>query len=106
MQQWEKTINERYALKDRQETLKLLKKMLADGYKYIVRDPESEWLLCFSLEPKKYRDGEFWGYVNEKEHSAKMARQIRNTDITEIKWTNKVATSIEAFLDDEILLTG
>ena len=106
MQQWEKKIKKKYALKNRQETMERLKELLSEGYKYVVREPESEWLLCFSLEPKKYGDGEFWGYVNEKDTGAQMAKQIKNTDITEIKWTNKVATSIEAFLDDEIILTG
>lgn len=97
MQQWEKKIKKKYALKNRQETMERLKELLSEGYKYVVREPESEWLLCFSLEPKKYGDGEFWGYVNEKDPGAQMAKQIKNTDITEIKWTNKVATSIEAF---------
>lgn len=69
------------------------------GYKYVVRDKESEFLSCFSLKPKRYRDLESWGYLNPDEPKAMMAYPIKNTDITEINWSNRSATLILDFLN-------
>lgn len=41
---------------------------------------------------------EIWGYVDSDLQEAKMSYIFRNTDITEIKWSNRSATLIADFL--------
>lgn len=100
------TVDEMLRMNTRQQAMDLLKRLSKQGYKYVTRDPESEWLLCFSLKPKKYMDGNFWGYVNEDATGVLMARGFKNTDINEIRWSNRSPTLINEFLNDEIIMTG
>lgn len=98
--------DEMLRMNTRQQAVKLLKRLSEQGYEYVTRDLESEWLLCFSLKPKRYIELESWGYVNEKADGAMMAHGFKNTDITEICWSNRFPTVISEFLSDEIILTG
>lgn len=93
--EWENQVKESLRLKNRKETLEELKKYLDRGFRYVVRDLESEWLVLFSLKPKRYMDLESWGYVNEIDPKAIPCQIIRNTDITEINWKNRSAVLIE-----------
>ncbi|MCI5684555.1 MAG: hypothetical protein MR320_04095 [Enterococcus gallinarum] len=95
---WEDRVKESIRLKNRADTLKELKKYFDRGFRYVVRDLEGEWLVLFSLKPKKYMDLEIWGYVNECDPNAIPCQIIRNTDITEINWKNRSAVLIEDFL--------
>lgn len=84
----------------REQVLKLLGIVYQEGYRYVVRDQESDYLDCFSSKPKKYMDGEFWGY-KEKDlanHEAMPATIIKNLDMNEINWTNKSATPIDKLI--------
>lgn len=84
----------------RKQVLKLLEIAYQEGYRYVVREPESEYLDCFSNKPKKYMDGEFWGY-KEKDlanHEAMPATIIKNVDMDEINWTNRSATPIDKLI--------
>lgn len=100
------TKDEMLRMNTRRQAAELLKRLSKQGYKYVTRDLESEWLLCFSLKPKRYLDLEIWGYVNEKDDGALMAHGFKNTDITEIRWSNRSPTMINEFLSDEIIMTG
>jgi hypothetical protein len=57
-----------------------------------------DYLTCFSIKPKKYRDTEAWGYVDPDMPEAIPAYPIGNTDIAEISWSNRSATLIADFL--------
>ena len=84
---------------DRSETIFLLEELSKKGYRYLVRDNESQWLSCYSLKPKKYRDTESWGYVNPDIEGVKMAYVFKNWDFTEVNWSNKSAKLISEFLE-------
>ncbi|MGM0295088.1 hypothetical protein [Enterococcus sp. AZ034] len=96
--EWEDQVKESIRLKNRADTLKELKKYFDRGFRYVVRDLEGEWLVLFSLKPKKYMDLESWGYVNESDPKAIPCQIIRNTDITEINWKNRSAVLIKDFI--------
>lgn len=85
-------------LQTREQVIKSLQDLYAEGYRYVVREKDMQWLLCFSLKPKKYREFEGWGYVDPDVTGVITAYPIKNTDITEINWTNRSATLIEDFL--------
>ncbi|BAQ11471.1 DNA topoisomerase domain protein [Bacillus sp. OxB-1] len=85
-------------LNNREETITLLKELNEKGYQYVVRDEDMPYLCCFSLKPKKYLDINGWGYIDPDAPKAMMAYAIKNTDITEISWSNRSATSITDFL--------
>ncbi|OTN77098.1 hypothetical protein A5886_002178 [Enterococcus sp. 8G7_MSG3316] len=91
-------VKEYVRLKNRMDTLKELKKYFDRGFRYVVRDLEGEWLVLFSLKPKRYMDLEAWGYVNEDDPKARPCQIIRNLDITEINWKSRNAVLIEDFL--------
>jgi hypothetical protein len=95
---WEKRLYDSIRLKNRTDTTKELKKYFDRGFRYVVRDLEGEWLVLFSLKPKKYMDLESWGYVNEFDPEVIPCQIIRNTDITEINWKNRSAVLIEDFI--------
>lgn len=95
----ENRIREFLRLKNRTDALKELKKYLDRGFRYVVRDLEGEWLVLFSLKPKRYMDLEAWGYVNGDDPKARPCQIIRNLDITEINWKNRSAVLIENFLN-------
>lgn len=88
-----------WPLKSRTEVKEMLKSPFSNGFSYIARDPESNVLCLFSLKPKKYRDIEAWGYVDENAQGVKPCKIIRNTDITEINWKNQRPTLISDFLE-------
>lgn len=84
----------------REEVLKILEIAYQEGYRYVVRDEESDYLNCFSSKPKKYMDGEFWGY-KEKDlanHEAIPSSIIKNLDMNEINRTNRSATPIDKII--------
>lgn len=85
-------------IKDREQVLAILKDLMDHGYRYVVRDAGSEYLSCFTLRPKKYRDTG-WGYVNADDPGAKMVYPVRNIDITEINHTNLSAVLIKVLLE-------
>lgn len=85
-------------LNNRNEAIAQLKELHEKGYQYVVRDKDMDYLCCFSLKPKKYREIEGWGYVDADAPKTKMAYPIRNTDITEISWSNRSATLIADLL--------
>ncbi|ELE3973759.1 TPA: DNA topoisomerase [Enterococcus faecalis] len=86
-------------LKSRSEALVAMEEALKKGFKYVVRDCDSEYLSFFSLKPKKYMELESWGYVNENAQGALPSTVIlKNTDITEISWRNKQPIIITEFL--------
>lgn len=86
-------------LNTREKTEVVLMDLFEKGYRYVVRDKEMNYLSCFSLKPKKYRDTESWGYTNPDDPRAMAAYLIKNTDITEINWTNKSASLISDYLE-------
>jgi hypothetical protein len=96
---WENRIRESIRLKNRADTIKDLKRYFERGFRYVVRDLDGEYLVLFSLKPKKYMDYEIWGYVNEYDPKAIPCQIIKNTDITEINWKNRSATLLEDFLN-------
>lgn len=96
---WENPLYEYIRLKNRTDATKELKKYFDRGFRYVVRDLDGDHLVVFSLKPKKYRDLESWGYVNECDPKAIPCQIIRNTDITEINWKNRSAVLIENFLN-------
>lgn len=85
-------------IKDRKQALEMLKDLMDHGYKYVVRDAGSEYLSCFTLRPKKYKDSG-WGYVNAEDPEAQMVYPVRNIDITEINHTNRSAVLITVLLE-------
>lgn len=92
-------------IKTRKQTEIALMDLYEKGYRYVVRDKEDNYLSCFSLKPKKYRDTESWGYVDPDERKTMMAYPIKNTDITEINWSNRSAMLISDFLGVNTRLT-
>jgi len=86
-------------MKSREQVVGKLKDLQVKGYTHVARDEGSQYLICFSLKPKKYRDIEAWGYVNSDLSDAFMAYPIKNTDITEISWTDRSATLILDFVN-------
>ncbi len=96
---WENPLYEYIRLKNRTDATKELKKYFDRGFRYVVRDLDGDHLVVFSLKPKKYRDLESWGYVNECDPKAIPCQIITNTDITEINWKNRSANLIEEFLN-------
>ena len=85
---------------DKEEVLEILKLAYDAGYRYVVRSEKSKYLNCFSLKPKRYKENKDWGYMqkdidNEK---AKSAHLIKNTDMIEINYSNKSATTIASLI--------
>jgi len=78
----------------RSDVMNLLTNLYKRGYMYVVRDKDMPYLICFSLKPKRYLDTESWGYVNPDEEGVLPAYPIKNTDITEVNYSNKSATLI------------
>lgn len=100
------TSDEMLRVNTRQQAMDLLKRLSEQGYKFVTRDPGSEWLICFSLKPKKYMELGCWGYVNEHKPGVLVANGFKNDDINEIRWDNRSPTVIDEFLSDEIIMTG
>ncbi|WP_438763554.1 DNA topoisomerase [Enterococcus sp. AZ194] len=86
-------------MKTRSEALVVMQEALEKGFNYVVRDCDSEYLSFFSLKPKKYRDLESWGYVNEDAQGALPSTVIlKNIDITEISWSNRRPIELAEYL--------
>ena len=86
-------------LKNRQEAILQMKIYMQMGFEYVVRDLDMDWLVFFSLKPKKYRSLEIWGYVDGSSPEALPCKVIKNTDITEISWKNRSPMLISDFLE-------
>lgn len=91
----------------RSRTIERIKFFAKHGFKYVVRDENSNFLTLFSIKPKrytKYGDG-FWGYpdgaMQRKDLNCIPAQLIKNRDITEISYHNKSATLIKDFLKQQ-----
>lgn len=82
----------------REQALEILKDLYQQGFRWIVRDDESEYVNCYTLNPKKYRDGNYWGYVNENDPKAEPAETFKCAALAEIRWQNRSATSIGELL--------
>lgn len=59
---WIKKIME---IRLRVEVLEVMEEVFKRGFKYVVRDCNSEYFFFFFLKFKKYMDLGLWGYVNE-----------------------------------------
>lgn len=85
-------------LHTRKQALTKLKALYGKGYRYVVRDKDSEYLYCYSLKPKKFHDLQGWGYVNPDGPDVLPAFPIKNVDLVEISWGNGAAVMIERVL--------
>lgn len=94
-------LNGLFQINTRKETIEILKHLHGKGYRYVVREQESPYLVCFSLKPKRFMELEIWGYVNVEANGVMMAYPIKNEDITEINWNNRSATLITDFLEEK-----
>lgn len=83
-----------------EQSVRLLKELYQQGYRYLARDKDMELVVCFSFKPKKYRGGEFWGYSDPDAPGVLPACPLSGHDIPGVKWTDKSATAIECFLAD------
>lgn len=81
----------------REQAITKLKALYGKGYRYVVRDKDSIYINCYSLQPKKYRDLESWGYV-DPDVAGVLPASIRNIDLVEINWGNRSAVLIEELL--------
>ncbi len=82
----------------RTQAIEKMKELYERGYRYVVRDKEMPYLVCFSLKPKRYRELESWGYKDADISKALPAYPIKNTDVKEINFNNRSATLIEDFV--------
>lgn len=82
----------------REETKNKLKQLYEKGYRYVVRDKEMPYLVCFSLKPKRYLAEESWGYKSPDLQNSIPAYPIKNTDVSEVNWSNRSATLISDFV--------
>ncbi|MEX3623743.1 hypothetical protein [Viridibacillus arvi] len=82
----------------KESIVNVLNQLYEEGYRYVVRDKDKNYLICYSLKPKKYLELEAWGYVNPDAQGAIMAHPFENTDNTEITWSNSSATLISDYL--------
>lgn len=92
-------------LRSREEAIEVMKQAYDKGFRYVVRDYESEHLSFFNYKPKKYRDLEIWGYRSQdlsKSDCLSSTIILKNEDITEISWKNQQPTLIMEFIDKEI----
>lgn len=85
-------------MNNRKEVFIILKELYARGYRYVVRDLDMPYLVCFSEKPKRYREMESWGYPNVEIPGILMAYPVKNIDIEEINWKNRSATHIQLIL--------
>ena len=85
-------------LHTRKQALIKLNALYGKGYRYVVRDKDSEYLYCYSLKPKKFHDLQGWGYVDPDSPDVLPAFPIKNVDMVEISWGNGAAVMIERVL--------
>lgn len=101
---WETEIQKVMRLKNRAEAIQVIKQAYQDGFRYIVRDVDSQYLSFYNYKPKKWRNLHSWGYTDAdlpKMDCMPSALILKNIDITEIKWTNQRPTLIKEFLERE-----
>ena len=99
---WETEIQKVMRLKNRSEAIGVIKNAYQDGFRYVVRDFDSQYLSFFNYKPKKWRDLNSWGYTDAdliKPDCMPSILILKNEDITEIKWTNQKPTLISEFLE-------
>lgn len=90
--------------RNREEAIEVMKRAYDKGYRYVVRDYESEHLSFFNYKPKKFRDLESWGYTDKdlvKSDCLPSTVILKNDDITEISWINQKPTLISDFIERE-----
>lgn len=80
-----------------------MKTMYMKGYRWILRDYDSEYLSLYSLKPKRYFDLNSWGYRDENALGVLMSESIKNADIKEIRWQNRQPTDLQQFIFDNEL---
>lgn len=85
-------------LHTRKQVLTKLNALYGKGYRYVVRDKDSDYIYCYSLKPKKFHDLQGWGYVDPDGPDVLPAFPIKNTDLLEISWSNRSAVLIERVL--------
>ena len=95
----QEAIEDYFRLKNRKEAIFKMEIYMEQGFKYVVRDLDIDWLVFFSLKPKKYRSLEIWGYVDENNPEVLPCKLIKNEDITEINWKNRSPVLISDFLE-------
>ena len=87
---------------NREEAIERLKVLYSRGYRYVAREPDSDFLIMFTLKPKKYfKDYVGWGYRNSdlNHPDVRYADVFKNVDMTEIKWTNRYPTLIADLIE-------
>ena len=92
--------SELFREKSREEVMTWLDGCYKEGFRFIVRDDESEWLTAYSMKPKKYMMDGCWGYRERDFDDIELmpALIIKNTDMQEINWNNRSATDLEKLL--------
>ena len=81
-----------------EELSSILQRLHEEGYRYVVQDKDMNSVACFSIEPKKYNDPESWGYSNPDAPGALPAYPILGARIPDVRWANRSATLIKAYL--------
>ncbi|WP_413509658.1 hypothetical protein [Carnobacterium maltaromaticum] len=80
-----------------------LQKAYDEGYRYITKDQDSEFVHCFSLKPKKYRGGDFpdyWGYKESDLNSGSaFPAKIIKGKVEGVKWSKRYPTEISELLN-------
>ena len=71
-------------LHNKKQACMKLSALYGKGYRYVVRDKDSGFIYCYSLQPKKYRELEGWGYVDPDKPGVLPAFPIRNQDLVEV----------------------
>lgn len=89
-------------LSDRKNTLIWLERAYELGYRYVVRELDSEYLNCYSLKPKRYLMDNDWGYTlkDQESREALPAAIIKNEDMKEINYSNRSATLITELIGE------
>lgn len=79
----------------------VMQELYEKGYRYVAQDEGMETVCCFSLEPRKYRDGGFWGYDNPDAPGVLPAYPVQGVQLPGVRWGNRSATLIEIYLEVE-----
>lgn len=87
-------------IQDRKKVLNQLERAYDEGFRYVVRGEESMFLCLFNHKPKRYTEYKDWGYTQKDIDNEKSmpAHPIKNTDMIEINYSNKSATTIASLI--------
>lgn len=85
-------------LHNREQLIERLRGLYDKGYRYIVRDKNTDFVYCYSHEPRKYREYNCWGYRDPDVRGVLPAYPINSMACPEVNWSNKVAFGIERYL--------